>query len=87
MFLDFISDVIKGYLAVVVIWFITLIIVMITLFKRADIPFAKKIFWGLLIFIAPVLGLILYLIYGLKGSKKVFPTTEKNYQLHKNDPV
>lgn len=87
MFLDFISDVVKGYLAVVVIWFITLIIVMVTLFKRADIGITKKIFWGLLIFIAPVLGLILYLIYGLKGTKKVFPSTEKNYQLHKNGPL
>lgn len=83
MILDFLTDLVKSYLAVVIIWFVTLIIVIITLTKRTDILTPVKIFWGFIIFIAPVLGLIIYLVYGLKRKKKLLPKTEKNINLTK----
>ena len=87
MLLDFFSEVVKSYLAILVIWFITFIIVLISLFKRNDIFLPVKLFWGFIIFIAPVIGLIFYLIYGLKGKKKLFPNTDKNIRFHKNDII
>ncbi|MDB5198260.1 MAG: hypothetical protein JWO92_223 [Chitinophagaceae bacterium] len=71
MLLDFFSALLKGYLILVAIWLVTIIIVAITLFKRKDIALPVKILWAVIIFIAPVIGLIFYLIIGLPKRKKL----------------
>ena len=69
--LDFFSVLLSGYLILVGLWLLTIIIVFVTLFKRKDIPMPVKIFWGIIIFVAPVIGLIIYLIIGLQKTKKL----------------
>ena len=71
MLLDFFSSLVSGYLILVGIWLITLIIVLVTLFRRKDIASLIKIMWALIIFIAPVIGLIFYLMLGLHKRKKL----------------
>ncbi len=71
MLLDFFSALVSGYLILVGLWLITVIIVLVTLFKRNDIIIPVKIFWAAIIFIAPVIGLIFYLILGLPKRKKL----------------
>jgi hypothetical protein len=71
MLLDFFSALLSGYLILAGIWLITIIIVLVTLFKRKDTVLPVKIFWAAIIFIAPVIGLIFYLIYGLPKRKKL----------------
>ena len=75
MLLDIISALLKGYLGVILIWLITLLIVVFTLIKRRDVILPVKIVWGIILCIAPVIGLIFYLIFGLKGKKKLLPKT------------
>jgi glucan phosphoethanolaminetransferase (alkaline phosphatase superfamily) len=77
MLLDIIYDILKGYLALVIIWAATLVTVLIILLKRKDVSMPEKVFWAVIIFIAPVIGLIFYLIFGLRGKKKLLPKTEK----------
>jgi hypothetical protein len=69
--LDFFSALLSGYLILVGLWVITVAIVLVTLFKRKDIVLPVKLFWGFLILIAPVIGLILYLVVGLPKRKKL----------------
>lgn len=71
MLLDFFSALLSGYLILVGLWLITLVIVLITLFKRKDILMPVKILWAVIIFIAPVIGLIFYLLKGLPKKKKL----------------
>ena len=71
MLLDFFTALLKGYLVIVGLWLLTIIIVAVTLFKRKDISSAVKIFWAVVILIAPVLGLIIYLAIGLSKRKKL----------------
>jgi hypothetical protein len=71
MLLDFFSALLSGYLILVGLWLITVIIVLVTLFKRKDIARTLKIFWAAIIFIAPVIGLIFYLLIGLPKRKKL----------------
>ena len=68
--LDFFSAFVSGYLIIVALWLLTIIIVFVTLFKRKDIPMPVKIVWAIIIFVAPVIGLIVYLIVGLQKRKK-----------------
>ena len=68
--LDFFSALVSGYLIIVALWLLTIIIVFVTLFKRKDIPMPVKIVWAIIIFVAPVIGLIVYLIVGLQKRKK-----------------
>lgn len=69
--LDFFSALLSGYLILVALWLLTIIIVFVTLFKRKDIAMPIKIFWAIIIFVAPVIGLIVYLIVGLQKRKKL----------------
>ena len=69
--LDFFTSLLSGYLIVVAIWFITLIIVLARLFTRKDTSLPEKIIWGIIIFIAPVIGLIFYLIIGIPKGKNL----------------
>ena len=77
MLFDFFSTLVSGYLALVIIWLVTLLIVLVTLFRRRDILLPVKLFWAVVIFIAPLIGLIFYLIFGLPKRKKLFSNTEK----------
>lgn len=83
MLLDVFSALLKGYLALVIIWVVTLIIVLITLFRRKDIFLPVKIFWAAIIFIAPVLGLIFYLLLGLPKRKKLLDVDRPAYPADK----
>ena len=87
MILDIIVELIKSYLAIVIIWLLTFVVVLITLAKRKDMIIPIKIFWGFIIFIAPVIGLIFYLVYGLKGKKTLLPTKENNIHDNKHGPI
>ena len=69
--LDFFSALLSGYLILVGLWLLTLIIVFVTLFNRKDIAMPVKIFWAIIIFVAPVIGLIIYLLIGLQRRKKM----------------
>ena len=69
--LDFFSALVSGYLIIVALWLLTIIIVFVTLFKRKNILMPVKIFWAIIIFVAPVIGLIVYLIVGLQKRKKL----------------
>jgi hypothetical protein len=75
--LDFFSAIVGGYLILVALWLLTIIIVFVTLFKRKDIPMPVKIFWAIIIFIAPVIGLIVYLIFGIQKRKKLLNIEEE----------
>ena len=76
MLADIIYNILKGYLALVIIWAVTLVTVLIILLKRKDVSMPEKIFWAVIIFIAPVIGLIFYLIFGLPGKKKLLEKTD-----------
>ena len=78
MLLDLFSALLSGYLILIGLWLIVLIIVLITLFNRKDIPLPVKLFWTIIIFIAPVIGLILYLILGVSNKKKLLPGEKRN---------
>lgn len=77
MLLDFFSILVSGYLVLVIIWLVTLLIVLVTLFRRRDILLPVKLFWAVVIFVAPLIGLIFYLIFGLPKRKKLLSNTEK----------
>ena len=76
--LDFFSALVSGYLILVALWLLTIIIVFVTLFQRKDIPVPLKIFWAIIIFVAPVIGLIVYLIVGLQKRKKLLNVDQEN---------
>jgi hypothetical protein len=71
MLLDLFTALLKGYLILIAIWLVTIIIVLVTLFRRKDIFLPVKIFWAAILFIAPVIGLIFYLFLGLPKRKKL----------------
>lgn len=56
-------------LTAIIIWFIVLVISLITLLKRSDLLFPVKIFWAAVIFFAPVVGLLIYLMAGPKRKR------------------
>jgi len=60
------SIIVNTFLILVVIWFVVLIISLFTLSRGRDIAIPAKIFWSAIIFFAPVIGLIFYLIYGYR---------------------
>jgi hypothetical protein len=76
MLLDFFTALLKGYLVLVIIWLLTVVIILVTLFRRKDILLPVKLFWGVVIFVAPLIGLIFYLIFGLPGKKKLLEKTD-----------
>jgi hypothetical protein len=54
---------------VVIIWFIIFVVSLITLSRRKDISVPEKIFWAAIIFFAPVVGLLFYVIFGFKKRR------------------
>ena len=77
MLLDFFTSLLSAYLILIAIWLITLIIVFVKLFAR-DISLPEKILWAIIIFIAPVIGLIFYLILALQKNKKLLDANKKS---------
>lgn len=71
MLLDISSVLLYTILALVLAWLIILIIAIVTISKRRDMAVAVKIFWAAVIFFAPVVGLVLYFVFG-------FPTKDRN---------
>jgi hypothetical protein len=67
---DFLSGALSFFLILGAAWLIVLVVVLITLYKRRDMELPVKIFWGLVIFFAPLIGLILYLIFGAGKRKR-----------------
>lgn len=65
------STLLNVFLILLFVWFIVLVISLITLLKRTDILFPIKIFWAAIIFFAPVVGLIFYLLSGAKKNKRL----------------
>jgi hypothetical protein len=63
---SFSSVVSTVFLIIVLIWAVVLIISLVTLSRRRDIFMPVKIFWSVVIVIAPFAGLLVYLIYGPK---------------------
>ena len=76
MLLDIFTVLLKGYLVLVLIWLLTLVIILVTLFRRKDILLPVKLFWAVVMFVAPLIGLIFYLIFGLQGRKKLLEKTD-----------
>lgn len=48
------------------VWFIALIVAIITLIKRRNITKIEKVFWAAIIFFAPVVGLLFYLLVSFR---------------------
>lgn len=63
------STLLNTFIILVIVWLIVLIIAIITLTKRKDIIMPIKAFWGMVLFMAPVVGLIFYLIYGFRKKR------------------
>ena len=77
--LDFFSALLSGYLILVGLWLVTLLIVFVTLFKRKDIAVPVKILWAIVIFVAPVIGLVIYLLTGLPKRKKLLDLDKEKF--------
>lgn len=57
-------------LILVLVWGAVLIYTYIRIYKRKDLSFLGKLIWILVIFAAPVAGLIVYLLLGKDQRKK-----------------
>ena len=53
-------------LVALLVWLLVLIVALVTLSRRQDIATPVKIFWAAVIFFAPLIGLILYFVFGFK---------------------
>ena len=68
--MDDLSGLLQVYLIVVLIWLIVASFTLISIVKRKDIPALNKICWCMLIVLAPVVGLIIYLVYNYNRENK-----------------
>ena len=64
--MDFFSTVIGVYAAIAAVWFLILIVSLIVIYRRKDMHKAEKLFWTVVIVMAPILGLICFFIWGKK---------------------
>ena len=64
--MDFFSTLLGIYALLVGIWLLILVITLIVIYKRRDMRKPEKIFWTVVILMAPVLGLVCFLIWGKK---------------------
>jgi FtsH-binding integral membrane protein len=67
--MDFTSAAIWVVILLVIIWLVVLATSIYGLVKRNDISFPVKIFWALVISLAPVVGLIIYVLVGRKARR------------------
>ena len=63
----FLSNIPPLYLG---IWLLVLVISLLTLSLRKDMFFAIKVFWAIVIFFAPVIVVLFYIIFGWKTTNK-----------------
>ena len=59
----------KVLFAIIIVWFIIFVVCLVTLSRRKDLLLPEKIFWAVVIFFAPVIGLIFYLVFGSKRKR------------------
>lgn len=64
------STLLNIFIALFLLWLVVLIISIYTLFRRRDILLPVKAFWAAVLFLAPVVGLIFYLIYGVRKNTR-----------------
>ena len=64
--MDFFSTLLGIYALLVGIWLLILVITLIVIYKRRDMRKPEKVFWTVVIIMAPVLGLVAYLVWGRK---------------------
>ena len=64
------STLLNIFVILFLVWLVVLIIAVYTLFRRRDILLPVKAFWAAVLFFAPVVGLIFYLIYGAKKNNR-----------------
>lgn len=67
---EFLSGALSLFLILLGVWIIVLIIAVVSIIRRKDMELPVKIFWGLVVFFAPVLGLILYLVFGSRTKTR-----------------
>jgi hypothetical protein len=67
MLLD--SILMNAVFVIIIIWFLIFVVSLITLSRRKDISIPEKIFWAAIIFFAPVVGLVFYIIFGFKKRR------------------
>lgn len=68
----------KFFLAALIIgivWIILVLIAVRSLVKRTDMLFPVKVFWGFVLFFAPVIGLIFYFFLTSKRKSRTLPHT------------
>jgi len=66
MLLDISSVLLYTIIALLFAWLVVLIVTVVTLSRRRDMATAIKIFWAAVIFFAPLIGLILYFVFGFR---------------------
>jgi hypothetical protein len=66
--MDFAGTALWVVVLLIVIWLVLLVTSINSLVKRRDISLPVKIFWGAVISLAPVVGLILYVVFGRKTA-------------------
>jgi len=59
----------KVLFATIIIWFIIFLICLVTLSRRKDLSLPERVLWAVVIFFAPVIGLIFYLVFGSKRKR------------------
>ena len=67
--MDFTGAALWVVLLLVILWLVVLFTSIKGLISRTDILLPVKIFWAILISLAPVIGLILYVIVGRRAKK------------------
>lgn len=63
------STLLNIFIVLILVWLVVLVFSIISLTRRKDMIVPVKVFWGAVLFMAPVVGLIFYLIYGTRRNK------------------
>jgi hypothetical protein len=69
--MDDLSNVLIIYLGVVLIWLVVAIFALMSILKRKDMTMPLKVVWCAVIVFAPLIGLVIYLIYNYNKEKQV----------------
>lgn len=69
--MDELSNLLIIYLLIVLIWLVVAVFALISIVKRQDMRMPLKIFWCTVIVIAPIVGLVIYLVYSYSKEKRV----------------
>lgn len=69
--MDELSNALLLYLAVMLIWLIVASFPLVQIIRSPDTSLAARIFWSALVIIAPVIGLVIYLVYRHQRDRRV----------------